>query len=100
MPIKGKLYTTKEAAALLGLSHGTIRNAVQRGVIQAEVVTPRLNLIPEREIERYRRDHLGGKGWATSRRAAPPTGTQPDADELTGAEAAGNDEQAIGESPL
>jgi excisionase family DNA binding protein len=67
MPI-GEYYTTKEAAELLGLTHGSVRDAVYRGALRAEQIARR-SLIPKAEIERYRSEVLGTQGW--EKRKAP-----------------------------
>lgn len=56
-------YTTSEAAAELGLSPATVRDAVRRGAIRAENIHGRLNSISAAELARYRAEHKGGKGW-------------------------------------
>ncbi len=56
------LFTTAEAAALLGISQGTVKVAVRLGTLQVERVSPRLNLITAASIEEYRRAHLGRRG--------------------------------------
>ncbi len=56
-------YTTSEAAAELGLSPATVRDAVRRGAIKAEKVHGRLNGISAAEIARYAHENQGGKGW-------------------------------------
>jgi excisionase family DNA binding protein len=61
MPIE-EYYTTKEAAELLGLTHGCVRDAVYRGALRAEQIARR-SLIPKAEIERYRREVQGTQGW-------------------------------------
>jgi excisionase family DNA binding protein len=53
------MYTTAEAAALLGLSHNTVRSQVRRGVLQATRIGARTVLISADEVERYRTEHLG-----------------------------------------
>ena len=63
-------YTTAEAAAELGLSPASLRDALRRGAIHATALTPHLRTYTREEIERYRREHLGRSGWAT-RRALP-----------------------------
>ncbi len=60
-------YTTSEAAAALGLSAASIRNAVKRGALAVQQVHGRLNAISAEELDRYRAMHLGGQGWATRR---------------------------------
>lgn len=52
-------YTTKEAAAALGIEWATVRDAIRRGVLEKKPLTPRLNMVPEPSLEAYRREHLG-----------------------------------------
>jgi excisionase family DNA binding protein len=61
MPIAG-YYTTAEAAEKLGLSQPALQNAVRRGALRAEKIARRF-LIPEAEIERYRNEVQGTRGW-------------------------------------
>jgi len=56
------LYTTTEAAAMLGVSPSTIKNAIKRGVMAYEQVNPRLNMVTSEAIEAYRRERLGQRG--------------------------------------
>jgi len=55
-------YTTTEAAGLLGLRPPTVRDAVRRGRLAVERVGGR-NLVRTAEIERYRAEVLGTRGW-------------------------------------
>ena len=61
MPING-YYTTAEAAEILGLSPGSVRGAVTRGVLKVEKIARR-SLIPAAELERYKREIQGTQGW-------------------------------------
>ena len=61
MPIAG-YYTTAEAAETLGLSQTAMQNAVRRGALRAEKIARRF-LIPAAEVERYRNEVLGTRGW-------------------------------------
>ena len=61
MPVNG-YYSTKEAAEILGLSHGAVKHAVWRGALQADQVARR-HLIPKAEIDRYAREVQGTRGW-------------------------------------
>ena len=62
-------YTTKEAAEKLGIQHATLRGAVARGRIAVRRLPElRRNVIAEDELERYRREVAGTKGW-TARKA-------------------------------
>jgi len=64
-------YTTDEAARELGLAPSTIRGAARRGVLQVEVVAPRVRAITREELDRYRREHLGKGGWSARRATRP-----------------------------
>jgi excisionase family DNA binding protein len=61
MPI-GEYDTTKEAAELLWLTHGSVRDAVYRGALRAEQIARR-SLIPVAEIDRYCKEVQGMQGW-------------------------------------
>lgn len=65
-------YTTAEAAHALGLAPSTIRGAARRGVLRVHVVAPRVRAITGDELERYRRERLGGCGWAGRRTKEMP----------------------------
>jgi len=56
------LFTTAEAAAMLGIAHGTVKNAIKRGVLAHEAIHPRLNMVTLEAIETYRRERLGQRG--------------------------------------
>jgi excisionase family DNA binding protein len=56
-------HTVEQAAALLGLTAGTVRDLVARGRLRSRKIGKRLHLIHDDEIERYRREHLGKQGW-------------------------------------
>jgi excisionase family DNA binding protein len=61
-PGDAPLYTTREAASLLGLTPSALRSAIANGVLRALRIDERTNLISEDEIERYRRENLGRRG--------------------------------------
>jgi len=65
------LFTTAEAAALLGIKQSTVKVAVRLGTLQIERVSPRLNLITAASIEAYRRTHLGRRGRPKGARNRP-----------------------------
>jgi len=68
------LYTTAEAAAMLGIAHDTVKNAIRRGVMDHEAINPRLNMVTLDAIETYRRERLGQRGGyrpGAGRRARP-----------------------------
>jgi len=52
-------YTTREAAAELGIEWATVRDAIRRGVLEKRQLTPRLNVVPQFALEEYRLGHLG-----------------------------------------
>lgn len=53
--------TVTEAAASLGLSPRTVRQAIGNGVMRARRVGPLWTVTPA-EVERYRAEHLGRRG--------------------------------------
>jgi hypothetical protein len=52
-------YSTKEAAAELGIAWASVRDAIRRGTLAHEQFGARLNMVPETALEDYRHDHLG-----------------------------------------
>ncbi len=56
-------YTVKEAAARLGLAESTIRCAICSGAMRAQKIGLRLNVITAEEVERYRQERWGTRGW-------------------------------------
>jgi len=56
------LYTTAQAAEMLGVSLNTIQDAIKRGVLAHEAIHPRLNMVTLDAIEAYRRERLGQRG--------------------------------------
>ncbi len=56
------LYTTAQAARMLGVSLNTIQDAIKRGVLAHEAIHPRLNMVTLEAIEAYRRERLGQRG--------------------------------------
>jgi len=56
------LFTTAEAAAMLGIAHETVKAQIRLGRQPAERINPRLNMIMTEAIAAYRRDHLGRRG--------------------------------------
>ncbi len=58
-----RFYTVKEAAAKLGLAESTIRCAICSGVLRAQKIGLRLNVITVGEVERYRQERWGTRGW-------------------------------------
>ena len=63
MPIERGFLTVREAAETLGLTQSAIRRAIFDGTMEAEKIGRRLNVIAPEAVDRYRREHLGRKGW-------------------------------------
>jgi excisionase family DNA binding protein len=64
------VLTLIEAADELGLAASTLRHQVQAGRLRARLVG-KTYVVSPREVERYRREHLGKLG-RPSHRPAPP----------------------------
>ena len=56
------LYTTAQAAEMLGVSLNTIQDAIRRGVMVHQRISPRLTMVTLEAIETYRRERLGQRG--------------------------------------
>jgi len=56
------LYTTAQAAEMLGVSLNTIQDAIRRGVMAHQRISPRLTMVTMEAIETYRRERLGQRG--------------------------------------
>jgi len=56
------LYTTAQAAEMLGVSLNTIQDAIRRGVLAHQRISPRLTMVTMEAIETYRRERLGQRG--------------------------------------
>lgn len=68
--------TLQEMAVALGLKNAeSLRKAVHKGIINAERVGNRTFIITLEEVERYRREHLGKRGFASTEH--PHFGTRP-----------------------
>lgn len=65
------MLTLTEAAARLGLAASTLRHQVQAGRLRARLIG-KTYVITERELARYRREHLGKPGRPSHRPAPPP----------------------------
>ncbi len=72
------LFTTAEAATMLGIAHDTVKNAIRRGVMACERINPRLNMVTLEAIETYRRERLGQRGGYRPGAGRRPT-HEPDA---------------------
>jgi len=56
--------TLNEMAVALGLKNAeSLRKAVRRGIIKTERIGKRTLIVTIEEVERYRRDHLGKRGF-------------------------------------
>jgi hypothetical protein len=51
-----------QAAERLNVSHRTLRAQAKKGVLKATLMSERFYVVTEREVERYRREHLGKVG--------------------------------------
>jgi hypothetical protein len=67
------LFTTAEAAAMLGISPQAVRTAAWIGTLDVERINPRLNMVTRAAIEAYRRDHLGQQGRPSRKKATKAT---------------------------
>jgi excisionase family DNA binding protein len=65
------MLTLTEAADELGLAASTLRHQVQAGRLRARLVG-KTYVITERELARYRAEHLGKIGRPSHRGAPPP----------------------------
>lgn len=80
------LFTTAEAAAMLGVAHITVQDAIRRGALAHVAINPRLNMVTLEAIEEYRRERLGKRGGYR-----PGAGRRP-----TPAESTGDDNASAG----
>jgi hypothetical protein len=73
-----KLIGMTDAAGLLGLAQDSLRQQAEDGILRA-VKIGRTWVTTEREVERYRREHLGKVGPKPKRPASPNRITKGDA---------------------
>ncbi len=71
-------YTTTEAAALLGIQPGAVRDAIARGVLAYRAIAPGQNMVPEPALEEYKRKRLGRRGRPKGVKNKPKASTTPD----------------------
>jgi len=71
-------YTTTEAAALLGIQPGTVRDAIARGALAYRPIAPGQNMVPEPALEEYKRKRLGCRGRPKGAKNKPKASTTPD----------------------
>ncbi len=71
-------YTTTEAAALLGIQPGAVRDAIARGALAYRPIAPGQNMVPEPALEDYKRKRLGRRGRPKGAKNKPKTATTPD----------------------
>ena len=81
------LFTTAEAAAMLGITHDAAKMAVRVGTLPVERINPRLNMVTRAAIEAYRRDHLGREGRPKGAKNKPKGSTAAGAPPARGAQA-------------
>ncbi len=62
------LFTTSEAAHLLGITPGAVKDAIGRGALDYIPINPRLNMVTLDAIEKYRRERLGKRGGYRGRK--------------------------------
>ncbi len=62
------LFTTSEAAHLLGITPGAVKDAIVRGTLDYIPINPRLNMVTLEAIETYRRERLGKRGGYRGRK--------------------------------
>ena len=74
-------YTTTEAAALLGIQPGAVRDAIARGALAYRAIAPGQNMVSEPALEEYKRKRLGRrgrpKGAKNKPKDAPPVDAPP-----------------------
>ncbi len=71
-------YTTTEAAALLGIQPGAVRDAIARGALAYRPIAPGQNMVPEPALEEYKRKRLGRRGRPKGAKNKPKASTTPD----------------------
>ncbi len=68
-------YTTTEAAALLDIQPGAVRDAIARGVLTYRAIAPGQNMVPEPALEEYKRKRLGRRGRPKGAKNKPKAST-------------------------
>jgi len=71
-------YTTTEAAALLDIQPGAVRDAIARGALAYRPIAPGQNMVPEPALEEYKRKRLGRRGRPKGAKNKPKASTTPD----------------------
>ncbi len=74
------LFTTSEAAHLLGITPGAVKDAIVRGALDYIPINPRLNMVTVDAIEKYRRERLGKRGGYRGRKPKAAEGAVNDAE--------------------
>jgi len=83
MTEKRTLFTTVQAAEILGIDQKSVQSAIMRGTLESELLSPRLRVVSQAAIDAYRAHHLGQVGHPTrkkqrmKRKAAEAAGTTP-----------------------
>jgi len=73
-------YTTTEAAALLDIQPGAVRDAIARGALAYRAIAPGQNMVPEPALEEYKRKRLGRRGRPKGAKNKPKGSTSEPAD--------------------
>jgi len=84
MTEKRTLFTTVQAAEILGIDQKSVQSAIMRGTLESELLSPRLRVVSQAAIDAYRANHLGQVGHPTRKKqrmkrkvAAEAAGTIP-----------------------
>ncbi len=79
------LFTTAEAAAMLGIAHETVKAQIRLGQLAVERINPRLNMVTAEAIEEYRLTHLRRRGRPKGAKNKPKAATIAPADDPSAA---------------
>ncbi len=68
MTEKRTLFTTVQAAEILGIDQKSVQSAIMRGTLESELLSPRLRVVSQATIDAYRAHHLGQVGHPTRKK--------------------------------
>jgi len=68
MTEKRTLFTTVQAAEILGIDQKSVQSAIMRGTLESELLSPRLRVVSQAAIDAYRAHHLGQVGHPTRKK--------------------------------